>query len=132
MARKLNSRQERFCQLFASDREFFMNGVQSYCEAYGKDRFNHRHYNVAKVEASKLLTKPNILERITELIELGGLNDSVVDKQLAKIIAQDADLHAKLGGIREYNKLKARITDKHELKVVDPLPLGKLSDLNKD
>jgi hypothetical protein len=33
-ANKLNPKQEQFCQLYASDREFFGNGVESYIEVY--------------------------------------------------------------------------------------------------
>ena len=35
---KLSPQQERFCNLFASDQEFFGNGVQSYIEAYKPKR----------------------------------------------------------------------------------------------
>ena len=34
---KLTPQQELFCQLYAGDREFFGNGVQSYIEAYKVD-----------------------------------------------------------------------------------------------
>ena len=34
---KLTPQQELFCQLYAGDREFFGNGVQSYIEAYNVD-----------------------------------------------------------------------------------------------
>ena|SRR5215203_294398 len=35
---KLNPKQESFCKLYATDREFFGNGVESYIEVYNPDR----------------------------------------------------------------------------------------------
>ena len=121
--RKLNPRQERFCQLYASDREFFGNGVQSYIEAYSPDQSKPNWYNVARSRASELLTNPNILNRIDELFEAGGLNDQFVDKQMEKLITQDADFKAKMSAIKEYNKLKQRITEKKESHVNLPKPI---------
>lgn len=125
--RRLNPRQEKFCRLYASDREFFGNGVQSYIEAYEPDRSKPNWYNAARTRASELLTKRNILKRIDELFEAGGLNDQYVDKQMEKLITQDADFKAKMAAIKEYNKLKQRITEKKELHVKLPKPI--LGDL---
>ena len=108
---KLRLKQEIFCRLYASNHEFFGNGVQSYLEAYQPKRIGN-YYNVARSRASELLTSPNVLRRIDELFEAGGLNDAFVDKQLEKLLTQDADFKSKLGAIHEYNKLKQRITDK--------------------
>lgn len=101
----LNPKQELFCQLYASDREFFGNGTQSYIEAYD---LPPSKYKTAVVNASKLLTKPNILKRINQLLELKGLNDEYVDKQLEMLITQNADFKAKISAIKEYNSLKRR------------------------
>ena len=125
--RRLNPRQEKFCRLYASDREFFGNGVQSYIEAYEPDRSKPNWNNAARTRASELLTKRNILKRIDELFEAGGLNDQYVDKQMEKLITQDADFKAKMAAIKEYNKLKQRITEKKELHVKLPKPI--LGDL---
>ena len=127
--RRLNPKQEKFCQLYASDREFFGNGVQSYIEAYEPDQTKKNWYNTARARASELLTSPNVLRRIDELLELGELNDQFVDKQLAKLILQDADFSSKISAIREYNKLKQRIKEKKELYVKLPKPI--LGDLVK-
>lgn len=117
---KLSLREERFCVLFASDREFFGNGVQSYIEAYSPKRVGN-WYNNAKTAAYELLTKPHITARINEIFEARGLNDVFVDKQLEKLITQDASFDAKVRGIQEYNKLRGRITEKrkHEFEGVD-------------
>lgn len=107
----LNPKQELFCQLYVS-REFFANGTQAYIEAYDIDITKAGAYNGARADASRLLTDANILKRINQIIKLEGLNDSFVDKQLTLAITQNADLGAKVSAIREYNKLKIRITDK--------------------
>nr|DAJ91986.1 MAG TPA: Terminase small subunit [Caudoviricetes sp.] len=112
---KLTPQQELFCQLYAGDREFFGNGVQSYIEAYGVDINKPGWYRTAKAGACENLTKPYILERIDEIFEAHGLNDQFVDKQLEKLIVQDADFSAKIKAIAEYNKLKARITEKRDI-----------------
>lgn len=110
-AKNLTQKQELFAQLYASDREFFGNGVESYIEAYDVDLSKPNAYNSAGSAASRLLRNVKVLERINELLELGQLNDEFVDKQLAFVITQNADFSAKIQGIREYNKLKRRITD---------------------
>lgn len=110
----LNAEQEKFCQLFASDKEFFGNGVRSYIEAY-KLSSSKKDYNTAKSNAYRLLTLIKITNRINELFDAGGLNDTFVDKQLEKLLTQDADFRVKATAIKEYNILKARITNKHEL-----------------
>jgi hypothetical protein len=125
---KLNPKQELFCQYFASDREFFGNGIQSYVEAYDIDLTKKGAYNTAKVNAHRLLTKANILVRIDELFEAGGLNDSFVDKQLEKLITQDAEYSAKVAAIKEYNQLKQRITKKIKFEGEIPIALVKMFD----
>lgn len=113
--KKMSLKQKRFCELFASDKEFFGNGVQSYIEAYDVDITRKGAYNVAKTEAHKLLTKPYILDEINRIFESRGLNDAFVDKQLEKLITQDADFAAKNKAISEYNKLRGRITQKQDI-----------------
>lgn len=113
----LNPKQELFCQLFASDREFYGNGVESYAEAYDIDISNPSKYKSAVVSASRLLTNAKILVRINELLEEGGLNDVFVDKQLRFLVTQNADLSTKRAAINDYNKLKQRIKDKGELEI---------------
>lgn len=108
----LNPQQELFCKLYASDREFFGNGTQSYIEAYGVDATKPGSYAAARSSASEFLTNPNILDRINHYLDLGGLNDATVDKELLFVIRQHDDKASKVAAIREYNKLKQRITDK--------------------
>lgn len=130
MAEKiLNARQEKFCQLYASREEYFCNGVKSYMEAYSTNG-KKVGYMAAKANAYKLLTNTDILNRIDELLELNGLNNSYVDKQLEKLITQDADFKAKLGAIKEYNELKKRILKKLEIAPSDGFSINikKVSD----
>jgi hypothetical protein len=124
----LNPKQELFCQLFASDREFYGNGVDSYAEAYDIDISNPAKYKSAVVAASRLLTKDNILNRINEILEDGGLNDVFVDKQLRFLVTQNADLSTKRAAINDYNKLKQRITDKKHVTVELPKPIMDVTD----
>jgi hypothetical protein len=109
---ELNVNQEKFCFLYASDMDFFGSGVDAYCEAYNLNRNDPKDYNTARTNASRLLTNANILTRINELLENDKLNDAFVDKQLAFVVTQNADLSSKVAAIKEYNKLKSRITEK--------------------
>jgi phage terminase small subunit len=111
----LNPQQEKFCQLYATDVEFFGNGVQSYIEAYNPDTSKPNWYKTACSVASELLTNPKVFNRINEILEETGMNDVAVDKQLSFLIHQHSDFSAKTAAIREYNKLKQRIVDKTEL-----------------
>lgn len=120
----LNLQQERFCQVYTSnDKELFGNGALSYLEVYGEEHIakykKQMTYAVAVVNASRLLTKAKIIERINELLETGGFNDENVDKQHLFLLNQHADLKTKLGAIREYNVLRKRIDNTVRL-VVTP------------
>jgi hypothetical protein len=110
---KLNPRQEKFCQLYVSE-EFFGNGVQTYIEVYEIDESKPNWYRSACSAASRLLSDVKVCQRINELLDDQGLNDQHVDKQLLFLVTQHADFGSKLGAIREYNKLKQRITERFE------------------
>jgi hypothetical protein len=112
---KLNPKQELFCQLYASGREFFGNGVESYIEAFGVDKSKSNWYKTAKAGASRLLTNVNLLARIDDLLDI-YVNDQVADKELGFVILQKVDLSSKVAAIREYNKLKKRTS---ELNLID-------------
>lgn len=120
----LNLKQEEFCRLYATEREFFGNGVESYMEVYDIDTSKPNWYKSACAAASRLLSNVKVAERINEILEEQGLNDNFVDKQLKFLITQHAEFGSKLGAIKEYNKLKQRITEKidHTTKG-KPIPL---------
>lgn len=112
---ELNLKQERFCQLYATERDFFGNGVECYLEVYDVNRSKPNWYKTACAAASRLLANVKVYERINQILEEQGLNDSFVDKQLLFLITQHADFKSKLGAMREYNKLKQRITEKTDI-----------------
>ncbi len=101
-------KREKFCQLYAGDREFFGNGVQSYLEAYNIDMTKKGQYDVARVQAYRLLTNVSILERIDEILDFSGFTNAHADKQLMLVMTQNANLSAKIKGLGEYNKLRGR------------------------
>jgi len=111
---ELTEQQRRFCKYYVR----CLNATEAYRLAYDLPEEKES----ARSSACDLLTKPNILRRIDELIEIGGLNDVAVDKQLAKLVFQDADMPTKRAAIAEYNKLKQRIVDKqkvlHEVHII--------------
>jgi phage terminase small subunit len=108
---ELTHKQKLFCEYYVS-KEFFGNGTQSYIKAYQVDLTKAGAYDVARSGASENLAKPYIYEYINDLLEQNGLNDAFVDKQLLFLISQHAEFGAKISAIKEYNKLKQRITDK--------------------
>ena len=64
--------------------------------------------------ASRLLNNVKVYTRINTLLEEEWLNDEFADKQLLFVMSQQASIWAKLDAIKEYNKLKKRITEKVE------------------
>jgi hypothetical protein len=112
---KLNPKQELFCELYATEREFFGNGVQSYIEAYdvsvghGEGKTT---YETCRTRAWQLLTNVDVLARIDELLELGPLSTQKADKTLAFWMTQRASPDASMSAVKEFNKLKGRISDK--------------------
>lgn len=109
--KELNEKQLLFCKLYVS-KEFFGNGTLSYCEAYGFNPNDIKDYNSARHSASHLLSNHNVSQHINSLLDEAGLNDQFVDKRLLFLMSQNEDKSTALGAIREYNKLKKRISDK--------------------
>lgn len=112
----INDRQERFCQFYANtEGEFFGNGVLSYLEVYDIDKTKPNWYKTACAAASQLLSNIKVCQRINNLLEEQGLNDQFVDKQLLFLLTQHSDFGAKIGAIKEYNKLKQRIVEHKDI-----------------
>lgn len=120
---ELNLKQDKFCRLYATEAEFFGNGVESYIEAYEPDMSKPNAYKTCASAASRLLKNVKVIDRINGLLADMGYTDEAIDKQLAFLITQHADFSAKLGAIREYNKLKGRINDKPNINIVMPTPI---------
>jgi len=110
---KLNEKQELFCQLYATSHEYFGNGKLSYMLAYGMNIDDKAQHNSAAASASKLLTNLNVASRVAEL--LGAITEEIVDAELAYVIRQREELPSKVAAIREWNKVKSRVTDKLDL-----------------
>lgn len=115
-ADKLNEKQLLFCKLYVSE-DLLGNGTLCYCKAYGYDPNDIKDYNNARHNASHLLSNNNVSQHINNLLEEGGLNDQHIDKRLLFLINQNEDKGTSLGAIREYNKLKQRITEKIDAKL---------------
>lgn len=110
---RLTPKNKRFCELFATDREFFGNGVQSYIKAYNIDLSKSNAYAGAGRGANRLLKNAKILAYINKLLKV-VLNEAHVDKQLAFLITQNVDFKAKMSAIKEFNALRQRVTKKFE------------------
>lgn len=134
--KQLTPKQELFCQLFASDQEFFGNGTQAYIEAYNIDLTKKGAYAGARTSAYRLLTNVDILKKINEILETGILNNEFVDKQIAFLITQNAELGTKLGAIKEYNALKQRVTNKLDVtsdgKPIEPVIVRIINEPTRD
>lgn len=126
---KLSPRQERFCQLYVSDGSCFGNWVATYIEIYDPDQSKPKWYQNACSAASQILSNTKVYTRINDLLESSGLNDQFADKQLLFLMSQHDDKSNKLWALREYNKLKWRITEKIEQKTEVVLDL---SDADKE
>lgn len=113
--KKLTPKQELFCKLFATNREYFGNGTQAYAKAYNIDLSQRGKKSIAKASASRLLTFDYISEYINKQLDLGGLNDERVDKELLFLIEQNVNYNVKLGAIKEYNSLRKRIIQREEV-----------------
>ncbi len=134
----LSLQQEQFCKLYATDVEFFGNGVKSYVEAYDVNTKNENWYNVASAAASRLLRNVKISNRITQLLDMNGFNELHADKQLFFLMTQYDDFRSKLGAIKEFNSLKNRIMKKvkveHDIsklseEQLDAILQGKVKDI---
>ena len=110
----LTPRQERFCQLYTTDSWCFGNWVTTYLEVYDVDTEKKWWYKTACACSSRLLSNAKVYNRINELLDENGMNNEFVDKQILFLLSQQADLNVKLWAIKEYNKLKQRITEKIE------------------
>jgi len=80
-----------------------------------------KNSKVAKAIAFENLTKPYLLRYIKFLLEGMGLTNESVDLELLWIIQQNANLSAKVQGIREYNRMRGRATEKMQYSVDERL-----------
>jgi phage terminase small subunit len=119
VARELTEKQKLFCELYISDRECFGNASKAYRTAY---RLTPKQYNTGAVSAHHILRNPNVKAYMNQLLDEQFTNEAV-DREAAKIVKQDRDLVSKGMMIKEYNKLRQRITDKSEVVHKFPKPI---------
>lgn len=109
-----NPKWEIFCHLYASDRDFFGHGTECYAQAYDVDLSDKGAYFSCKASAGRLLTTVSVMERVNEILDI-TINETVIDKELGWTAMQKDDLGAKVSAIKEWNKLKGRITTRLQL-----------------
>ena len=108
---KLTPKQELFCQLMVNSVDLFGNATKSYLCAYGMDESN---INTASTNASRMLRNAKVSDRVNQLLD-ELIDEKIVDRELMYVILQRKDLSAKVSAIREYNKLRGRVSDKNKL-----------------
>lgn len=113
----LTKKQERFCEEYLID----LNATQAYIRA----GYSAKSSDTARVESSKLLTKPNIQQRIAELqkeqSDRTGITADTVLKELEKIAMSDTEISGK-------EKLKAlELLGKH-LDIFDKKEISKKNE----
>lgn len=111
---KLLPRQIDFCKYYTTE-EFYGNGIRAYGKAYGLNPDNKNERAACSVGANNNLKHGAILMLINILLDSEGFNDSFVDKQLLKVITQDADLKAKMLAIKTYNEITGRVKKQIEV-----------------
>lgn len=117
----VNKKEETFSALYATNQEFFGNGVQSYITAYRIDLDEPDAYNKAIAQAHKLLKRSNILARINFFLESLDLNPAHVDKQLAFVITQNANLPAKMDAVKTALKMQGRLQENNQTIIINQM-----------
>ena len=107
-----NLKWELFAQEYVKPGDWFLNGGHAYSVVYGLDY--EKDNNTCRVNASKLLTNTNIMDRIMMFLNEGGLNDATVANRLKEILLDD-DKNASLKAADLYYKYIKRFGEKIEL-----------------
>lgn len=108
-----NIKWELFAQEYVKPGEWFLNGGHAYSVVYGLDY--EKDNNTCRVNASKLLTNTNIMDRIMMFLSEAGLNDATVANRLKEILLQKDDRTAALKAADLYYKYIKRFGEKIEL-----------------
>lgn len=135
---KLNINRKRFCELYTKNSVLFGNATACYAIAFGfdleslsddpiwsdYDEFGNREKIedsprekanlTCRVNGSKLLTNTNINDYINSLLNSLMTNEAA-DAELAWVMQQRTDMGPKVQALREFNKLKSRITTNIEI-----------------
>ncbi len=129
----LTPKQEAFCRFYSQDSELFANGTLSYAKAYGYDldsadktrekdekgfeiqgtsEYDKLHHT-CRSNASRLLTNDDIIKRVRQLL-VAQMTEQTIDARLMAIVMKGEDKDA-IQAIKEFNKLKQRITEKKDI-----------------
>jgi hypothetical protein len=132
LARQLKPEQRTFAELYVKDPDCFGNGAQAYAKAYNINLLLPGAYETACAAASRLLRFVKVCDYIRAMLDASSLNELNADRNLAFCLNQFDDLHVKLGALREYNKIKGRITAKHHVTgaILQPVMFGTGRDSN--
>jgi len=130
----LNPQRMMFCKLYTQNTDLFGNATLCYAEAFGydleslsqeavysePDEFGHREkiedspytkaYNVCSVNSARLLRNAKI-DEYTKILLNEMMTNENADAELAWVMKQRRDLGPKIQALREFNKLKNRVTD---------------------
>lgn len=109
-----NLKWESFAQEYVKPGKWFLNGGHAYSVVYGLNYEDEKDNDTCRVNASKLLTNTNIMDRIMVFLSEGGLNDATVANRLKEILL-DNDKNASLKAMDIYYKYIKRFGDKIEL-----------------
>lgn len=109
-----NLKWEAFAQEYVKPGKWFLNGSHAYSVVYGLNYEDEKDNDTCRVNASKLLTNTNIMDRIMVFLSEGGLNDATVANRLKEILL-DNDKSASLKAMDIYYKYIKRFGDKIEL-----------------
>lgn len=118
---KISNEQEKFCQLYARDPKLAGKPFDCFMKVYKDQLEPHQTPEFVRKQAKELLLSDNIIQRVNQLLEEDGFNDTNVDKQHLFLINQHADLSTKMKGIEHYNKLKKRTNDVQTIIMPQPI-----------
>jgi hypothetical protein len=127
----LNPKQEMFVRYYTG--ELFGNATMSYAMAYEMNLEQYsrepqkddegnvieiseyqKHLMTCMVNGSRLLRVAKVAKKVNAILDK-KFNDTEVDREHSKLIFQNDDLHVKLGGIKEFNRVRGRVKEKDDI-----------------
>jgi hypothetical protein len=103
----------KFCKAMASDTSCWHSPVKAYLKVIDKkltSRGDKSKYDNAGKMAYRMMRKPEVAQYLSVLLEVEGFNDTSADFMLLDTIMRSRD-KTRLDAIKEYNRLKRRISD---------------------
>ena len=124
--KKPNEPQKLFCQYYifgiktGKKIKWRFNGTYCYGKAYDL-KMTKKNILICAVGSSRLLRDEKVKAYMQELLKEAGLTNEVADTVLLDLMKHPSSWKARRDGLKEYNKVKGRITRKTEHSVADPL-----------